>query len=113
MLHDFYDTVLVTMMIRLGSYHRIHIWELFFQPFSRPDSSSRLRRQTKKIALLDEVLDLLQPAKVLLLLLDVDVLGNEDGEIGVNTTLVEVGLEESLEVLVELGEGRAGVHLLG
>lgn len=65
------------------------------------------------IRLLDKVLDLLQPAKVLLLLLHVDVLGNEDGEVGVNTTLVEVGLEESLEVLVKLGEGRARVHLLG
>ena len=65
------------------------------------------------IALLDEVLDLLQPAEVLLLLLDVDVLGNEDGEIGVNTALVEVGLKESLEVLVELREGRAGVQFLG
>ena len=99
-------------MIHLGAHHRIHIWELFFQKMSRPDPSSKLRRQTKIIALLDKVLDLLQPAKVLLLLLDVDVLGNEDGEIGVNTTLIEVGLEESLEVLVKLGEGRAGVHLL-
>lgn len=66
----------------------------------------------QKIALLDKVLDLLQPAEVLLLLLDVDVLRNEDGEIGVNTPLVEVGLKKSLEVLVELREGRAGVHLL-
>ena len=40
--------------------------------------------------LLDKVLDLLQPAKVLLLLLDVDVLGDEDGELGVDTPLGEV-----------------------
>ena len=110
MLHDFYGTVLVTVMIHLGSHRRNHIWELFSQPTSRLLKTSKANT---KIALLDEVLDLLQPAKVLLLLLDVDVLGNEDGEIGVNTTLVEVGLEESLEVLVKLGEGRAGVHLLG
>ena len=112
MLHDFYDTVLATTMIHLESHHRTHIWELSFQKTSRLDSSSKPRKQIEIIALLDKVLDLLQPAEVLLLLLDVDVLGNEDGEISVNTTLIEVGLEESLEVLVKLGEGRAGVHLL-
>jgi hypothetical protein len=63
--------------------------------------------------LLNKVLDLLQPAKVLLLLFDVDVLGNEDSEVGVDASLVEVGLEKSLEVLIELREGRARVHLLG
>lgn len=110
MLHDFYGTVLVAVTIHLGMHHRIHIWELFFQPEFRLLKTSKA---DKGIALLDEVLDLLQPAKVLLLLLDVDVLGDEDGEISVNTALVEVGLEESLEILVELGEGRAGVHLLG
>jgi hypothetical protein len=94
----FYDTVLVTMMIHLGSHHRTHVWELFFQPTSKSDPSSELRIQT---------------TEVLLLLLDVDVLGNEDGEIGVDTPLVEVGLKKSLEVLVELREGRTGVHLLG
>jgi hypothetical protein len=67
----------------------------------------------KTIALLDKVFDLLQPANVLLLLLHVDVLRNEYSEISVNASLVEVVLEESLQVLVELGEGRAGVHLLG
>jgi hypothetical protein len=66
----------------------------------------------KTIALLDKVLDLLQPANVLLLLLHVDVLRNEYSEISVNASLVEVVLEESLQVLVELGERRAGVHLL-
>ena len=110
MLHDFYGTVLVTVMTHLGTHHRIHIWELFFQPKFR---LFKISKANKGIALLNEVLDLLQPAKVLLLLLDVDVLGDEDGEISVNTALVEVGLKESLEILVELGEGRAGVHLLG
>jgi hypothetical protein len=67
----------------------------------------------KRIALLDKVLDLLQPANVLLLLLHIDVLRNEHSEIGVDTPLVEVVLKESLQVLVELGERRAGIHLLG
>jgi hypothetical protein len=67
----------------------------------------------KTIALLDKVFDLLQPANVLLLLLHVDVLRNEHSEIGVDTPLVEVVLKESLQVLVELGERRAGIHLLG
>lgn len=75
--------------------------------------STETSELTKNIALLDKVLDLLQPANVLLLLLNINVLGNEDGKIGVDTPLVEVGLEESLELLVELREGRAGVHLLG
>jgi hypothetical protein len=82
---------------------------LFFNIF-HPQS---LGAEQKKIALLDKVLDLLQPANVLLLLLDIDVFRDEHGEVGVNASLVEVVLEESLQVLVELGEGRAGVHLLG
>jgi hypothetical protein len=82
---------------------------LFFNIF-HPQSFGA---KQKNIALLDKVLDLLQPANVLLLLLHVDVLRNEDGEIGVNASLVEVVLKESLQVLIELREGRAGVHLLG
>jgi hypothetical protein len=82
---------------------------LFFNIF-HPQSFGA---KQKNIALLDKVLDLLQPANVLLLLLDIDVFRDENGEIGVNAPLIEVVLEESLQVLVELGEGRAAVHLLG
>lgn len=86
---------------------------IIFSASIQAASILKLRGQIQAVDLLNEVLDLLQPAEVLLLLFDIDVLGNEDGEIGVNTPLVEVGLEERLEVLVELREGRAGVHLLG
>ena len=95
------------MIAHLGSHHGIRIWGIILS------AKVQTPGQTKTFALLDKVLDLLQPAEVLLLLLDIDVLGNEDGEVGVNTTLVEVVFKESLEVLVELGEGRTGVHLLG
>lgn len=66
-----------------------------------------------QLHLLNKVLNLLQPTEVLLLLLDVDVLGYEHGELGVDAAVVEVRLEQGLQVLVELGEGRAGVQLLG
>jgi hypothetical protein len=104
-----------TATIHQGPHHRAHIWEYFScpEPLLGQSHLQDFSRQTKNIALLDKVLDLLQPAKVFLLLLDIDVLGDEDGEIGVDAPLVEVGLEESLQVLVELREGRAGVHLLG
>lgn len=66
-----------------------------------------------QLHLLNKVLNLLQPTEVLLLLLDVDIFGDEHGELGVDAAVVEVRLEQGLQVLVELGEGRAGVQLLG
>jgi hypothetical protein len=116
MLHGFNDTIGHGNSPSRTSPPHPHLGIIFFlflpEATSRPDSSPKTFQDRQKIALLDKVLDLLQPAEVLLLLLHIDVLGNEDGEIGINTPLVEVGLEESLEVLVELREGRAGVHLL-
>jgi len=116
MLHDLYDTIGPgndpSRISPPHPYLGIVFSSILPEATSRPQPPPRLFKSNKIIALLDKVLDLLQPAKVLLLLLDIDVLRNEDGEIGVDTPLVEVGLEESLQVLVELREGRARVHLL-
>jgi hypothetical protein len=113
MLHDFYGTMMVAAQFHQEADCRVHIGVNAFPLLQLISIHKALEPKQKRIALLDKVLDLLQPANVLLLLLDVDVLRNEHSEIGVDAPLVEVVLEESLQVLVELGEGRAGVHLLG
>src|SRR5690242_15860698 len=60
--------------------------------------------------LCDKVLDVVQPPDVLLLLLVVDVVGDEKSKAGVDAALLEVLLEQDLEVLVKVVEGRAGVQ---
>lgn len=60
---------------------------------------------------IDETLDVAQPAGVLALLLDVDVVGDEDGEGLCDATLLEEALHEDLEVVVEAAEGGSGVDV--
>ena len=60
--------------------------------------------------LCDKVLDVVQPPDVLLLLLVVNVVGDEERQAGVDAALLEVLLEEDLEVLVEVVEGGTGVQ---
>lgn len=50
--------------------------------------------------LCDKVLDVVEPLDVLLLLLVVNVVGDEQCEAGVDATLLKVLLKEDLEVLV-------------
>jgi hypothetical protein len=107
-----YGTMMVAAHIHQEIDCRLHTGVNAF-PLLQYSHTQSFGAKQKKIALLDKVLDLLQPANVLLLLLDIDVFRDEHSEIGINTPLVEVVLEESLQVLVELGEGRAAVHLLG
>lgn len=57
--------------------------------------------------LCDKVLDVVEPLDVLLLLLVVNVVGDEQCETGVDATLLKVLLKEDLEVLVEVAERRA------
>lgn len=64
-------------------------WIIVQFVFFFPDNRQELVI-SKHDRLLDKLLDLLQPAEVLLLLLDVDVLGNEDCELGVDAPLGEV-----------------------
>ena len=59
----------------------------------------------------DEGLDVGQPPGVLTLLLDVDVVGDKDGEGLGDTTLLEEALHKDLEVVVEAAKGRAGVDV--
>lgn len=54
----------------------------------------------------------LEPANVLLLLLNLDVVGDHVGKLSVDAPLVEVALEEGLQVLIEVLEGRTSVHAL-
>lgn len=54
----------------------------------------------------------LKPANVLLLLLNLDVVGDHVGKLSVDAPLVEVALEEGLQVLIEVLEGRTSVHAL-
>lgn len=56
-------------------------------------------------------LDVVQPPEVLALLLDVDVVGDEDGQGLVDATLLQEAVHEDLKVLVEAAEGGAGVEL--
>ena len=60
---------------------------------------------------IDEALDVAQPAGVLPLLLDVDVIRHEDGEGLGDAALLEEPLHQDLEVLVERAEGGAGVDV--
>lgn len=50
--------------------------------------------------LCDKVLDVVEPLDVLLLLLVVNVVGDEQCEAGVDATFLKVLLKEDLEVLV-------------
>ena len=59
----------------------------------------------------DESLDVVQPPSVLTLLLDVDVVGNKDGESLGDATLLEEALHEDLEVVIEAAEGRSRVDV--
>ena len=59
----------------------------------------------------DESLDVVQPPSVLTLLLDVDVVGNKDGESLGDATLLKEALHEDLEVVIEAAEGRSGVDV--
>ena len=84
----------------------------------RPDqhvaaSLSHLVCARQSTSLLHKVLDPVQPAQVLLLLLDVNVLRDEERQGCVDATRIEVRLEQALDLLVELLEGRAGVERLG
>ena len=78
-----------SLCIRIRKVRSIVTWIIiqFLLFFNNRDQALVISKNDR---LLDKVLDLLQPAKVLLLLLDVDVLGDEDGELGVNTPLGEV-----------------------
>jgi len=61
----------------------------------------------------NEVLDVVEPAKVLLLLLYVHVVGDEQSKRLVDAAVLKVPLHEDLEVLVESAERWAGVDGLG
>ena len=61
-------------------------------------------------SLLDESLHVVQPPNVFLLLLVVNIIGDEQGHTGVDAALFEVLLKQDLEVLVEVVERRAGVQ---
>lgn len=61
---------------------------------------------------LDKSLDVVQPEQVLLLLLHVNVVGDEDGQGLVDAALVQVALEQHLEILVEVSVGRPHVQVL-
>lgn len=63
----------------------------------------------RDILSIDETLDVAQPPRVLLLLLDVDVVGDEEGEVLGDAPLLEEALDHDLEVVVEAAEGGAGV----
>lgn len=54
----------------------------------------------------------LEPANVFLLLLNLDVVRDHVGELSVNTTLLKVTLQESLQVLIQVLEWRASVEAL-
>lgn len=57
----------------------------------------------------NEALDVLQPSHVLLLLLVVNVVWDEESKLSVDSTLIQVALEEDLEVLVEVAEWWSGI----
>lgn len=54
----------------------------------------------------------LQPPNVFLLLLVVNVVGNEQSHAGVDAAILDVLLEEDLEVLIQLVEVRTGIQCL-
>jgi len=51
-----------------------------------------------------------QPPDVLLLLLVVNVVGDEESQTGVDAALLKVLLKQDLQVLVQVVEGRASVE---
>lgn len=63
--------------------------------------------------LLDKLLDTVQPAKVFLLLLDINVLRQELCQCAVDATGVQVALNDSLNLLIQLLEWWARVSSLG
>lgn len=60
---------------------------------------------------INEALDIVEPAEILALLLDINVVGNKDSEGLSDATLLEEALHEDLEVLVEAAKGRTGVDV--
>lgn len=60
---------------------------------------------------INEALDVAQPAEVLVLLLDVDVVGHKDGQRLGDAALLEEALHEDLQVLVEGAKRRAWVDV--
>lgn len=64
-------------------------------------------------ALLYKLLHPSQPANILLLFLDIDVVGDEQCQGGVDAARVQILLEEALHLLIELLERRAGVDVVG
>lgn len=56
-------------------------------------------------------LDVAQPSEVLFLLLDVHVVGDEDGQGLRDAALFEEALHQNLQVFVEAAEGRTGVDV--
>lgn len=54
----------------------------------------------------------LEPADVFLLLLDLDVVGNHVGKLGVDAALLKVALKVGLQILVQVLERRTGVKTL-
>lgn len=71
-----------------------------------------LPNPSNKDALLHKLPHLLQPPQILLLLLHINILRNEHGQLGINAPLVQVVLQQRLQLFVELRELRAGVELL-
>lgn len=55
--------------------------------------------------------DVLEPSKVLLLLLGIDVIRDKGSQSLVDATLLEEALHQHLQVLVEAAEGRSGVDV--
>jgi hypothetical protein len=54
----------------------------------------------------------LEPADIFLLLLNLDVVGDHVGKLGVDAALLKVTLKVRLQILIEVLEGRAGVQAL-
>lgn len=61
----------------------------------------------------NEVLDIVEPSKILLLFLHVHIVGNKQSKRLVNAPVFEVALHEDLEILIQSAERWAGVEGLG
>lgn len=75
-----------------------------------PHTSSYISSPHQTLSL-NETLDVVQPADVLVLLLDINIVGHKDSQGLRNTTLLEEALHQHLEVIIQAAEGRARVHL--
>lgn len=85
-----------------GNSHITHFLNQSFSPF--------LSIQSHRLGI-NEGLDVAQPPHVLALLLDVHIVGHEDGQGLGDASLLEESLHQDLEILVEAAEGRAGVDV--